>query len=319
MKAIVYEKYGSPEVLQIKELEKPKPNDEEALLKIYATSVTPMNYRERGAKVPLWPIIRLTLGFKPKETILTGEIAGEIIEVGKKFTKFKPGDKVFGFGKHAYSEYRVIPENAFMLTMPESMSMEEGASVAFGGLTAMYFLKTKAQIKAGQKILINGASGGVGVFAVQLAKIFGAEVTGVCSTKNVELVKSLGADRVIDYTKENFTKDKMHKYDIIFDVAAKSSFSKCKKILTKKGKYLTTVPSYRLIWQMFVTTRFGGKKAIFGYGSSLEDLIYLKQLIEADKLRIIIDRTYSYEEIVEAHKYAEQGHKTGSVVVKFVN
>lgn len=319
MKAILFEKYGPPEVLKIKEIDTPKPNDNEALLKIYATSVTPMNFRTRGAKTPLWPIIRLTMGRRPKVKILPGDIVGEIVETGKNYTKFKVGDKVFGSGKLAYAEYRVIPEKAMLTLMPNSLSIEEGAAIAFGGLTSMYYLKTKGLITAGQKVLINGASGGVGVYAVQLAKIFGTEVTAVCSTKNVELVKSLGADRVIDYTKEDFTKEKGTKYDIIFDAVGKSSFTKCKKLLSKNGKYLTTVPSYRLLWQMLITTKFQKKKAMFGVGGSQEDLDYLKELIEEKKLKIVIDKEYHYTEIAEAHRYAELGHKVGGVVVKFTN
>jgi NADPH:quinone reductase-like Zn-dependent oxidoreductase len=198
--------------------------------------------------------------------------------------------------------------------MPPGMSYEEGASIGFGGITSLYFLRTLANIQKGQRVLINGASGGVGVYAVQLAKYFGAEVTGVCSTKNIELVKSLGADRVIDYTTTDFTKEE-EVYDTIFDAVGKSSFSKCKKLLLEEGIYLSTVPSYRLLMQMLWTSKFGKKKAKFAIASGPENLLVLKELLEKNELRIIIDRTYPFEQIVEAHAYADQGHKVGSVAI----
>jgi len=255
------------------------------------------------------------MGLRPsEEEILGNEVAGEIVEVGRDVTKFKKGDKIFGCVNRSYAEYVVCTENATITTMPPDMSYEEGASIGFGGITSLDFLKTRANIQKGQRVLINGASGGVGVYAVQLAKYFEADVTGVCSTKNIELVKSLGADRVIDYTKVDFTKEE-DVYDIIFDTVGKSSFSKCKKLLRKDGIYLSTVPSYRLLMQMLWTSKIGKKKAIFAIASGPENLHFLKELIESNELRIVIDRTYPLEQIAEAHAYADEGHKVGSVAI----
>ena len=316
MKAAVFTKYGSPDVLKLQDIEKPTIKENQVLIKVHATSVTPMDYRYRSGKAPLWPISRIMMGFwKPKNNILGNEVAGEIVEVGKDITKYKIGDKVFGFGYQPYAEYILASEKTVLVMKPPTISYEEGASIGFGGISSLYFLRTKANIQSGQRILINGASGGVGVFAVQLAKYFGAEVTGVCSTKNVDLVLSLGADRVIDYTKDDFTKETDHKYDIIFDVVGKSSYSKCKRLLTKDGIYINIVPTYRLFIQMFWTSKFGKKKVITGIAEENNNLPLLKELIESKKLRVVIDKTYPLEQIVEAHAYAEKGHKVGSVVI----
>ncbi len=315
MKAAVLQKFGPPEVLVIEEREKPIIQENQILVRVHATSVNAMDYRIRSANAPLWPISRLMMGLrKPKDDILGNEVAGQIVEVGSNVTKFKKGDKIFGCVNRSNAEYIVCTENATITTMPPGMSYEEGASVGFGGITSLHFLRTLANIQDGQRILINGASGGVGVFAIQLAKYFGAEVTGVCSTKNIELVKSLGADRVIDYTKTDFTKDE-EAYDIVFDAVGKCSFSKCKKLLREDGLYLTTVPSFRLLAQMLWTSKVGKKKAKFGIASGPENLHFLKELIESNKLRIVIDRTYPLDAIAEAHAYVEQGHKVGSVAV----
>ncbi|MHA1635296.1 MAG: NAD(P)-dependent alcohol dehydrogenase, partial [Candidatus Thorarchaeota archaeon] len=244
-----------------------------------------MDYRTRSANAPIWPFGRIIMGLKPsEEEILGNEVAGEIVEVGRDVTKFKKGDKIFGCVSRSYAEYVVCTENATIATMPPGMSYEEGASIGFGGITSLDFLKTRADIQKGQRVLINGASGGVGVFAVQLAKYFGANVTGVCSTKNIDLVESLGADRVIDYTKVDFTKEE-EVYDIIFDAVGKSSFSKCKKILRENGIYYSTVPTYRHLLQMFWTSKIGKKKAMFGIASGPENLHYLKELLESNELR----------------------------------
>ncbi len=316
MKAVILTKYGAPSVLKLQKIEKPTIKENQVLIKVHATSVTPMDYRSRSAKAPLWPISRIIMGFwKPKQKILGTEVAGEIVEVGKDVTKYKKGDKVFGLGNNVYAEYTTASEKTPLVMMSPTLSYEDGASIAFGGITALYFLKNKANIQSGQKVLINGASGGVGVFAVQLAKYFGAEVTGVCSTKNVDLVKSLGADRVIDYTKEDFTKAKEQKYDIIFDVVGKSSFSKCRKLLTRKGIYLNIVPNYRVFIRMFWTSKMSEKKVITGMAAVNGGLLLLKELIDANKLQVIIDRTFPLEQIADAHAYAEKGHKIGSVVV----
>jgi NADPH:quinone reductase-like Zn-dependent oxidoreductase len=315
MKAAIIKKFGPPDVLVLEEIEKPSIQDNQVLVKVHATSVNAMDYRTRSADVPLWPFGRLMVGLKPSEKeILGNEVAGEIVEVGRDVTKFKKGDKIFGCVNRSYAEYVVCTENATITTMPPDMSYEEGASIGFGGITSVHFLRTLANIQKGQRVLINGASGGVGVFAVQIAKYFGAEVTGVCSTKNIELVKELGAERVIDRTKVDFTKED-EVYDIVFDAVGKSSFSKCKKLLREDGVYLSTVPSYRLLLQMLWTSKIGKKKAIFAIASGPENLHFLKQLIESNELRVVIDRTYPFEQIAEAHAYADKGHKVGSVAI----
>jgi NADPH:quinone reductase-like Zn-dependent oxidoreductase len=320
MKAIILTKYGPPDVLKLREIEKPTITDNQVLINVHATSVTPMDCRLRSAKTPLWPISRIMMGiWKPKQKILGNEVAGEIVQVGKDVTKFKKGDRVFGFANNAYAEYTIASENISLETMLPTMTYEEGASIGFGGVTALYFLRNKANIQIGQKVLINGASGGVGVFAVQLAAYFGAEVTGVCSTKNVDLVRSLGADKVIDYTKEDFTKEIERKYDVIFDVVGKSSFKKCRKLLTGEGIYINIVPAYRLFYQMFWTSKRGKKKVITGIAKNSDDLGLLRDLIDSKRIRVIIDRSYPLEQIIEAHSYAENGHKVGSVVITLEN
>ena len=315
MKAAILTRFGPPDVLVIDEIEKPSIQDNQVLIKVHATSVNAMDYRMRSASAPIWPFGRLMMGLKPSEDeVLGNEVAGEIVEVGSDVTKFKRGDRIFGCVNRSNAEYVVCTENGTITTMPPGMSYEEGSSIGFGGITSLHFLRTLANIQEGQRILINGASGGVGVYAVQLAKYFGAEVTGVCSTKNIELVKSLGADRVIDYTTIDFTKEE-EVYDIIFDAVGKSSFSKCKKRLREDGIYLSTVPSYRLLMQMLWTSKIGKKKAIFAIASGPENLIFLRELLESNELRIIIDRTYPLEQIAEAHAYADEGHKVGSVAI----
>ncbi len=315
MKAIVYTHYGPPEVLQLKEVEKPLPKDNEILLKVKATAVNSGDWRLRKAD-PF--AVRLFFGLmKPKINILGSVFSGEVERVGKDVKLFKIGDQVFGhtdmrFG--AYAEYKCLPENGTLALKPDNLSHTGAAIIPFGGTAALYFIK-KAAIKPGQKILIYGASGAVGSTAVQLAKYFGATVTGVCSTANIDLVKSLGADKVIDYTKEDFTQnDEM--YDVIFDTVNKISFSRSLKSLNKNGLLILSAAGMSDMFQGFWTSMTSSKKVITGLIShNAEDIIFLKELIETYKLKPIIDKTYPLEQIAEAHAYVEKGHKKGNVAI----
>ncbi len=321
MKAVVCTKYGPPDVLQLKEVEKPIPKDNEILIKVYATVVTAVDCATRTG-APFFA--RFVTGLiRPKITIQGFEVAGEIESVGKDVKLFKKGDQVFGgtetsLGAHA--EYICLPEEGALAIKPTNMTYEEAAAVCEGALTAFPFLRDKANIQSGQRVLIYGASGSIGTLAVQLARYYRAEVTGVCSTTNLELVKSLGADKVIDYTKEDFTKSGQT-YDIIFDAVGKSSFSGCKSSLKKKGIYLTTVPTLALLLQMLWTSKIGSKKAAIVFSGfrpaseKAKDLIFLKELIEAGKIKSVIDRRYPLEQTAEAHRYVDKGHKKGNVVI----
>jgi len=323
MKAIICTKYGPPEVLQLKEVEKPIPKDNEILIRIFTVVVATEDPLQRKGK-PYFA--RLIIGFtKPKKSILGTEFSGEIEAVGKDVKQFKKGDQVFGstgsnFG--CYAEYVCIPEKGLVSIKPSNISNEEACPVC-SALTAWNFLRTQANIQSGQKILINGASGSVGSAAVQIAKEFGVEVTGVCSTANVETVKSLGADRVIDYTKEDFTKN-AQAYDIIFDVANKSSFSKCKNSLKQRGIYLNPVLSLSILFQMFWTRLFNNKKVKFSATGlqalpvRLDNIKEIIKFFETGKLKTIIDKIYPLEQIVEAHRYVERGSKRGNVVINVV-
>ncbi len=320
MKAIICTKYCPPDVLQLKEVKKPTSKDNEVLIRIYATTVTSGDSRVRSVKVPLGfgLLSRMYFGIlAPRRTILGLELAGEVEAVGKDVRLFKEGDQVFGssdnFGCHA--EYVALPKDGVIATKPANMTYEEAAAVPFGAISSLVFLRDFGKIQSGQKVLINGASGGLGTFAVQLAKDFGAEVTGVCSTSNLELVKSLGADNVIDYTKEDFTKGG-ETYDIIFDTVGKTSFSRCKSSLKQNGRCLLAVAGVPYFLQMLWTSMIGSKKAVCGVANfTKEDLIFVKELIEAGKIKSVIDRRYPLEQAAEAHSYVEKGHKKGNVVI----
>jgi len=326
MKAIVWTKYGPPDVLQLKEEAKPTPKDNEVLIKIHATTVTAGDCELRRLKFPLFLSLpmRIYMGLrKPKRiTILGQELAGEIESVGKDVKLFKIGDQVFGttgFGMGTYAGYKCLPEEpkemeGVLAIKPANITYEEAAAVPFGGLEALHFLR-KGNIQSGQKVLINGAGGSIGTFAVQLAKYFGTEVTGVDSTRKLDMLRSIGADQVIDYTQEDFTKSGQI-YDVIFDVVGKSSFSDCVRSLKQNGRYLLANPGLSQMVRGRWTSMTSGKKVIFGAASpKTEDLIFLKELIEAGKIKSVIDRRYPLEQTAEAHRYVERGQKTGNVVI----
>ncbi|MEN6325257.1 MAG: NAD(P)-dependent alcohol dehydrogenase [Syntrophomonas sp.] len=320
MKAMIVTKYGPPEVLQLKEVEKPVPKDNEVLVRIEATVAAPPDCAFRKGD----PFIsRLFTGLTKPKHIPGDVLAGSIVAAGKDVKLLKKGDQIYGssgtnFGTNA--EYIALSEDEALAIKPLNISFGEAAGISEGALTALPFLRDHGKIQSGQKVLINGASGGVGVYALQLAKYFGAEVTGVCSTVNIELVKSFGADKVIDYTQMDFTKTK-ETYDIIFDAVGKSSFSRCHSALVPGGVYLSTVPSLAVLSQMIWTSFFGSKRAIFAAtglrkpSEKKKDLILLTEFIETGKIKPVIDRKYSLEQIAEAHSYVEKGHKKGSVVI----
>jgi 2-desacetyl-2-hydroxyethyl bacteriochlorophyllide A dehydrogenase len=315
MKAIVYTKYGPPEVLQLKEVAKPEPKGNEVLIKIKATAVNSGDVRLRKAD-PF--AVRFFLGLtKPTINILGSVFSGEIECVGKDVTLFKNGDQVFGhtnmrFG--AYAEYICVSENGSLAIKPNNITHTEAAVIPFGGVTALHFIK-KANIKQGQKVLIVGASGAVGSAAVQLAKSFGANVTGVCSTANIALVKSLGADKVVDYTKEDFTKNG-ETYDVIFDAVKTISISRTLKSLNKKGVLiLSAAMAKEMVLGVWLSMTNSIKVLTGVISHKAEDIIFLKELVEAGKLKPVIDRTYSLAQMAEAHTYVEKGHKKGNVAI----
>jgi len=321
MKAIVCTKYGPPEVLCLQEVDKPAAKADELLLKIFATTVSAADYRIRGFNVPFGfgILMRLVIGLrKPRNDILGMDYAGEVETVGSNVSCFKVGDRVFGIkgdSMGAYAEFLCVQQESTVALIPRNLSYEQAAAIPFGALTALLFLRDKGKIRSGQNIMIYGASGSVGTAAVQIAKSFNAKVTAVCSSANIELVKSLGADKVIDYSKEDFTKTS-ERYDIVMDTVGKTSFSCCKHMLVKKGRYLFVYGGMLQMLLMLWTSIIGRKKVIGGNTSSCaQDLFFLRELIVTGKLQAVIDTLYSMEGIVDAHHYADKGHKKGNVVI----
>jgi len=324
MKAIVWTRYGPPEVLQLREVAKPAPKETEVLIRIHATTVTAGDCEMRSLKFPVWLSLpmRIYAGIKKPQrvTILGQEFAGEIEAVGKDVRLFKKGDQVFattGFSFGAYAEYKCLPEEPKMgvlASKPTNMTYEEAAAVPTGGLEALHFLR-KGNIQSGQKVLIIGAGGSIGTFAVQLARYFGAEVTGVDSTGKLDMLRSIGADYVIDYTQEDFTKS-AETYDVIIDVMGKSSFSGSVRSLKQNGRYLLGNAGLTQMVRGRWTSMRSSKKVIIGAANQkTEDLLFLKELIEAGKIKPVIDRRYPLEQMAEAHRYVDKGHKRGSVVI----
>ena len=320
MKAMVYTEYGSPDVFELKEIEKPSANNNEVLIKVSTTTVSQADAHFRSGT----PFLarQMAGGFqRPKITILGFDFAGEVESVGKECNRLKKGDKVYGFMPFgingANTEYVCVPEE-HALIKPINMTYEEAAAVPLAATVALRFLQA-GSIKSGQKVLINGASGGLGTFAVQLAKSFDTEVTAVCSTGNLDMVKSLGADKVIDYTKEDFTESN-NTYDLIFDAVGKSSFSKCRKLLNQKGFYITTLLTFKILLDMLWTSVIGGKKAKFATPMvTPKDLDFINNLIKAGKIKPILDRSYPLSQLAEAHRYTELGHVKGRVVINIAD
>jgi NADPH:quinone reductase-like Zn-dependent oxidoreductase len=316
MRAAVYNRYGPPDVVHVADVETPVPKDNEVLVRIHATTICAADWRLRKADPFL---VRMFNGLRrPKRHILGAEFAGTIESVGKKVTRFRAGDDVFGntgfkFGAHA--EYICVPEDRALETKPHNMTHEEAAAVTFGAVSALSFLR-RAKIQTGQHVLIYGASGSVGTFAVQLAKHFGAHVTGVCSTANVALVKSLGADAVVDYTREDFSRAG-RVYDMVFDTVGKSGFSRSMKSIKRGGVYVLVAGPLLASTLGWLWAAIAGSARIVGGVASLADgdMAFFKALIERGQMRTVIDRRYPLEEIVEAHRYAEAGHKKGHVVI----
>lgn len=320
MKAIVYERYGSPDVLELKEVAKPTPGDNEVLIKTHATTVTSGDWRVRSLDVPLGfgLISRLFFGvFRPRQPILGTELAGEVESVGKGVKKFKVGDQVFAFagaGMGCHAEYKCMPEDGAVALKPANLTYDEAAAISFGGTTALDFFR-RGKLQRGEKVLVNGASGAVGTAAVQLARCFGADVTGVCSAANVELVRSLGASHVIDYTKEDFTKNG-EIYDVIVDTAGTAPFSRSKGSLRERGRLLLVLGRLPDMLQIPWVSLTSSKKIIAGPASGrAEDLRFLAELAETGQFKPVIGRRYPFEQIAEAHRYVDTGHKRGNVVI----
>jgi NADPH:quinone reductase-like Zn-dependent oxidoreductase len=322
MKAILHCEYGGPEVLKVKDVEKPAPNDNELLVRVRAASVNPLDLTIRG----LWLLRPMSGMRKPKDTRLGVDYAGSVEAVGKEVTNFKPGDQVFGGKNGAIAEYVCVLADRSVVLKPPNVTFEQAASVPVAAITALQGLRDKGKIQAGQKVLINGASGGVGTFAVQIAKSFGAEATGVCSTRNVDLVRSIGADHVIDYTKEDFTKTDQ-RYDLIFDLVGNHSFSERRRILNPKGICVMAGVggagwhddfARRLLGELdaYIRSRFVSQKFIAYIAQfNKKDMMVLADLIQSGKVRPVIDRTYKLDETADALRYLEQGHARGKVVI----
>lgn len=328
MKAMMYEQYGSPDVLKLKDIEKPMPKDNEVLIRIYASNVnygdlTTRNFANIPARKFNMPMLllflaKLTSGLKkPKKQILGSEFSGKIEAIGKDVRQFKVGDDVFaynGMNMGGNAEYICMPENGMIGLKPGNMSYEEASAVPYGGIMGLSLLR-KVNIQNGQKVLVYGASGGIGSIALQLAKHFGAEVTGVCSTPRIDYIKALGADKVIDYTKEDFA-DSNETYDVFFDILGRSSFSKVKNSLTKNGRYLLASFKTRHLLSMLGTKLGSGKKVICALADeNPQDLILLKELVEKGEIKSIIDKNFPLEKVAEAHRYIEEGYKKGNVVI----
>ena len=316
----MYETYGPPEVLQLKDVEKPTPKDNEVLIRTHATTVTSGDWRARSLDMPIGFgfMARLVFGVsRPRQPILGTELAGKVEAVGKAVNRFKVGDKVFAFsgaGMGCYAEYKCMPEDGPVVLMPENLTYDEAAALSFGGSTMLDFFR-RARLKRGEKVLVNGASGAVGTAAVQLAKYFGADVTGVCSTTNVELVRSLGANCVIDYTKEDFTGNG-ETYDVIVDTAGTSSFSRSKGSLKEAGRLLLVLGSLSDLLRVPWVSITSNKRIIAGPAAErAEDLQFLAKLAEEGEFKPVIDRHYPFEQITEAHKYVDTGRKKGNVIV----
>jgi 2-desacetyl-2-hydroxyethyl bacteriochlorophyllide A dehydrogenase len=325
LKAIVWTQYGTPDVLQLKEVEKPVPKDDEVLIRVCATNVTTGDCEMRNLSGALWYTIpmRAYVGLKsPKRLTMLGmELAGEIESIGKDVKQFKAGDQVFAATAFVdigtYTEYKCLPVNSeegVLATKPANMTYEEAAVVPVGGLEALHFLR-KGNVQRGQKILINGAGGTIGTFAVQLARYFGAEVTAVDSTEKLDILRSIGADKVIDYTQEDFTKNG-ETYDVILDMVGKASFSRYIRSLKQNGRYLLANPRLSQMLRGFWTSKTSSKKVLFGTADGkFEDLMFLKELIEAGEIKSVIDRCYPLEQAADAHRYVETGQKMGNVVI----
>ena len=317
MKAAVYRRYGPPSVIQIADVPRPEIKTTEILVKVRATTISAGDSRLRSARVPRGFAVLMRLGFGivgPRKPILGMELAGEVVAVGQSVSRFAPGDKVFAARMGCHAEYVAVPEDS-AAPMPRNLTFEESAALTFGGLTSLFYLRDKARIQPGERVLINGASGAVGSAAVQLAKHFGAEVTGVCSAANTQLVRSLGANRVIDYTRSDFTQDR-ETYDVILDAVGNCSFARCRPVLSHGGRLLLVVASLGQLLGALLWSSRSGRKVISGVNPVRPaDLLFLRALAESGAFKPVIDRTYEFARIVDAHSYVDTGHKKGNVVI----